>query len=620
MWTSKRRATDVAEYDAFYRSTRNELLLQTFALTGDASASHKAVRDTFVVAWHHWAKVGRLDGAGRMEWVRPLAWSRAQRRHTARMWARADRVAPEHRSTLDALAALPADQRRLLLLVHLAEVDLDRAAREIGMTRRVAERRLQSAVTAFALGRRGSAAEVREPLVALRDAIDPALRWPRGTILTRAGAARRRTHTMVGTAATVLALGLSGVVVTDTAGVRPVLADKGLFGSPQAALGPAAGPTATSEPDPLPETALLAPADLAPAGGESWSVRRTTRNTEGNGLVFPCQEARYADPAGLATYVRTFGTDGRGPQPDAVQAVEVSRDERRAKGTVTRAQQWFAGCTAGRMQLLSTDAADGIGDQAALFSLRSWTDPVRTHVVGVARTGAITTTFLVQRPGEDDPDLGAAASMLAAAVSHLCELPAGGSCVRHTRTERVDPIRAGRNPAMLQAVDLPPIATVEQPWVGTPAEPLRGDNLAATRCDSSNFGLAEDTRTRTFLVPGSRHLPPEFGLTQTTGSMKHSDAVGFVARVRDELAACPETQLGTEVIELASSSGNDRELAAWRVTTEIGEDRSVDFLMAVLRRGTSVSQIGFVPAGEARIGEEAFVRLAERALGRLAHR
>ena len=42
------------EFDAFYKETRSRLLLQTYALTGDLPASRSAVRDTFVVAWHHW--------------------------------------------------------------------------------------------------------------------------------------------------------------------------------------------------------------------------------------------------------------------------------------------------------------------------------------------------------------------------------------------------------------------------------------------------------------------------------------------------------------------------------------------------------------------------------------
>ena len=78
--------TDPDEFDAFYKDARGRLLLQTYALTGDVKAARSAVRDSFVVAWHHWRKVSRLpDPEG---YVRPYAWTHAQRRHPARIWHR----------------------------------------------------------------------------------------------------------------------------------------------------------------------------------------------------------------------------------------------------------------------------------------------------------------------------------------------------------------------------------------------------------------------------------------------------------------------------------------------------------------------------------------------------
>ncbi len=62
---------DPEEFDAFYKDARDRLLVQTFALTGDVRASRSAVRDTFVVAWHHWRKVSR-DGDPE-SWARPHA-------------------------------------------------------------------------------------------------------------------------------------------------------------------------------------------------------------------------------------------------------------------------------------------------------------------------------------------------------------------------------------------------------------------------------------------------------------------------------------------------------------------------------------------------------------------
>lgn len=92
-------------FDAFYKDARDRLLLQTFALTGDLPAARAAVRDAFILSWHHWRKVSRL--ADPETDVRPRAWTLAQRRANARVWHKEKGLAPENAATLDALAKLP---------------------------------------------------------------------------------------------------------------------------------------------------------------------------------------------------------------------------------------------------------------------------------------------------------------------------------------------------------------------------------------------------------------------------------------------------------------------------------------------------------------------------------
>jgi DNA-directed RNA polymerase specialized sigma24 family protein len=132
--------SDAERFDAFYAEARDRVLVQAFALTGDLPASRGAVRDAFIAAWHHWAKVRRLeDPEG---WVRPHAWSHAQRRHTARIWHRDRSLDPGVRATLDALARLPVSSRRALLLTQLTTTSREEMAREVGLPLAEAERRL----------------------------------------------------------------------------------------------------------------------------------------------------------------------------------------------------------------------------------------------------------------------------------------------------------------------------------------------------------------------------------------------------------------------------------------------------------------------------------------------
>src|SRR3954468_24577711 len=190
------------EFDDFYKSTRTTLLQQTFALTGDIPASRAAVRDAYVAAWHHWRKVSRLED--KEAWVRPLAWRHAQRRHSARIFHRDRKLDPEVRATLDALAKLPPAQRKVLLLTQLTDAPLAAIAREVGLPQHETERRLQLATSTFAMHREVPTTGIRLLLEPLRDQVRDE-RWPRVTIVRRAGTRRRRTHTAVGAVAVVAA-------------------------------------------------------------------------------------------------------------------------------------------------------------------------------------------------------------------------------------------------------------------------------------------------------------------------------------------------------------------------------------------------------------------------------
>ena len=607
-----------AEFDAFYKDARSRLLLQTYALTGDLSASRSAVRDSFVVAWHHWRKISRLDDPE--DWARPRAWSHAQRRHTTRLWHRDKGLDPEIKATLDALAKLPVPQRKVLLLTQLTTISLAQMAREVGLPRDVAERELQAGSAQFGVHRNVPTTGFRALFEPIRELVEAA-QWPRSTIIRRAGAARRRTHTAVGAAAAVGALVLSGSLVTSAGGVHPSLSREELAGvevpTPRAST--SAGATAAA-PE-LTADALLGPDALGElVGSKRWHDEGTDDNMQGDGLVLPCQTARYADPRGTAALVRHFTSASTRTQPRAsvIQSTEVSRTEKRAGRTYRATLDWYAGCTDARVQLLSTQRVDAVGDEAMLLVLRSWERPVATLVAGVARTGRVTTTTVQHIRGDARPAVRSSADLLGAAVDGLCVLPSAGSCSAEPRLVRVDPVPAGPAPGMLSVVDLPPVRRVSLPWVAT--EPRKAMiNAASTRCDETTFTGRRISHniTRSFLVPGA-DLPDSFGLTETVGSLPAPRARAFVSGVRDRMSSCSDKDLGTTVSQVARRSAGGTELAVWRVSTELSDRDSVEYFMGILRRGTSVAQVGFIPDGRSTLAPGAFLDLVERALARLA--
>ncbi|MBS43307.1 MAG: hypothetical protein CMH83_09130 [Nocardioides sp.] len=618
---------DPEQFDAFYRDARERLLVQTYALTGDLAASRRAVRDAFIVAWHHWRKYGALDNPESV--VRPHAWRLAQRRHTARVWHREKGVDPDVKEVLDALGKLGSHQRRALLLTQLAAVSMPEMAREIGIPLEQAERELQTGASQLSLALGCPAAMLRTRFERLAASVTGTVRWPRATILRRAGGARRRTHTAVGVAGAVAVVVGSGFAVTDAAGERPTL-DRADAAPPSAST----TPTPTAEPtSDAPEPLTLDSAAMLPASALTsrydgrWRVERTGDNHAGTGLVVPCQQDRYADPNGRDALVRVLAPRGeqreRGAAVrDVTQLTELSSTKKAARRTWRTAADWYAGCTNERVQLLATRTPEGVGDQAVQLVLRSWDDPVTTYVVGVARSGEYTTTVFERVPGDGTPERRRAAGVLAEAVQDLCALDEGGTCASDDPPlETADPLPVGAEPSLLSSVDLPPVSGVGRPWAGTEASrPTSND--AATNCDQTSFtgsfrgARFTRPRTRTFVIPKAK-LPDEFGLTETAAALPRKRARALVEQVRDDLSSCSDGDLATDVERIRSSSSDRSDQTVWRLEVQVSENRTLTFWMAILREDTAVGQLGFVPGGDRTITREDFLALADRAQARL---
>jgi hypothetical protein len=71
------------------------------------------------------------------------------------------------------------------------------------------------------------------------------------------------------------------------------------------------------------------------------------------------------------------------------------------------------------------------------------------------------------------------------------------------------------------------------------------------------------------------------------------------------------------VKQLAHRQSKARDLTVWRLTTELDDRRTVTYLMGIVREGTAVGQVGFVPDPGVTMGPGDFVALVSRAGERL---
>jgi RNA polymerase sigma-70 factor, ECF subfamily len=133
---------DREEFTSFYAASFPRLVGQLYAMTGDRAEAQDAVQEAFVRAWTHRSQIS--TGRGAEAWVRVAAWriavSRWRRaREGVRLMVLAagpDRTAapgPDRVAFVEALRRVPAEQRRALVLYHLADLTVEQIAAETGV-------------------------------------------------------------------------------------------------------------------------------------------------------------------------------------------------------------------------------------------------------------------------------------------------------------------------------------------------------------------------------------------------------------------------------------------------------------------------------------------------------
>ncbi|GAA0238064.1 SigE family RNA polymerase sigma factor [Cryptosporangium japonicum] len=137
------------EFADFYAAHFPSLCKQLYAYTGDRGEAQELVQEAFSRGWAHWPKIRGYDDPA--AWVRTVAWRLAVSR-----WRRARRAFaflagqreepavpppdPAHVALVAALATLPPNHRRAIVLHYLADVPVA----EIAASERVADGTVKS--------------------------------------------------------------------------------------------------------------------------------------------------------------------------------------------------------------------------------------------------------------------------------------------------------------------------------------------------------------------------------------------------------------------------------------------------------------------------------------------
>lgn len=596
--------TRVEDFDSFYRSTIQHALAVTHAISGDRDAAHDAVLTAYRHTWRDWAKVRNRQ---------PLVHLRQEASRAVFLETRTHPIRHRHqvesdKELLDALGALSADSRRLIVLMTIGHADLESASSEVGVS---VEEGIEAATAGLdmlesMLGLELDAVERR--IIAL-ESIDLADDLPEPAELRRRANVGHQIST-IAIVATAVALIVGGGLFVTSGSVFARLTD-----SPQRErLGAESRDALLAAAGIGPATLLTAKAVGAIDPTVRWTTVGTNADPQNETPYATCPTQRFATDSPVKVMVRTHEAGETSPARIA-QSVEVAHSSRGARTAYRQAIQWFADCQHPRVQLV--DAWQVPKQDVTILRLVSHRSPARSFTVGFSKVGAVTNTMVHEIDGSTPPAIEAFAATFTTSIARICAATEAEDCPDATAVTRTNPPRTSKGVGFLAVVDLPPMARVDHVWAAVAAK--ASSSPTRTLCGEPQLsGTA--AKSQLFVIPAAG-LPETFGVAQTAQRFAsedeaHKQAAAMVAA----FGKCAKDNLSARVSRATTfSAGSTSAGTLWQLTFETGRTTAVRYRTAVITRDTVVSQITFTPDGDADLSDAAFLALAKRASQRLTY-
>lgn len=603
--------TRVDEFNSFYAATAEQTLRVMYASTGDRQVALESTVSAYRHAWRDWSKVRGSDPLG---YVRGEAWRSvglSRGTHPLRKRHEDD----SDTALLDALLDLPVDERRLVVLMTLGDIDLDDAAREVGVT---AEEGIEGATNALAALEQslGQGIEQLESRLQALGSVTSGLELPEARLLrTRARRSERRNAVAL-VAVAVLAVVLGGFTATDAADPMARNVDV-----PQREKLSAESPMQTLDAREVDEDDLLTSEQVSRLNPTAtWSVSGTDTNPDNREPYSTCPIDRFANPDPERVFVRTYTTGGQSGERVA-EAIEVSRSRKAATAAYRTLVSWYADCTHPRVQLLDSYTVDRPFGDFTILRLRSYRDPEKTFTVGLSSSGTVTSVVVHEVMGAKAPAIETFAQTLNDAVLRVC-IDSGGTCTTDLQVQRTVPPATSTAPAFLGIVDLPPVGAVDKVWAGTPPTVAK-DDPAATPCEvrKSSRKSGKVVGSRVFLIPEAKEqLPAQFAVSQTLVRLSDEKAARrLVDDSEDLMDACARDNLAATISQAGKARTDDQRQRTWRMVFEVSKKQKVQYRTGLVQRGRYVSQVTLTSSRDVDIPRPVFEALIERAGQRLAH-
>jgi hypothetical protein len=433
-------------------------------------------------------------------------------------------------------------------------------------------------------------------------------RAPRGGSRAAARQARRaqarRRNQLIGAGAAVLILvGGGGIAAVNAFGGSD---------SPGAKSG--AGDDKPSE-DLLSDAKALIDAPIAKSltTTGTWAVSATADGSDAPDKSFVCQPQRFADPAGMRTWVRNF----RNPttKDTAVQYVEVSNDSAAADKTYATITGWLSSCATPQVRLIASYATTGLGERGvvAIFGQPAGEKTSNYRTISVTTAGPATMVFEHDSSGSTVPKPDPVMNTAAAGLKRICSQP-GSNCTTGTPSASPSLLPSSEAAGFMAGIDLPVLTSVNKPWVS--AATITGNGTGCEKIDLKK-AKAVGYKSLTYVTPDA-DVPTEFGLDETVSRYATSSAANsFVTGIRKNVDNCNKSGLDAVTIKTTGTIavGNIKG-EAWRAAYDTGGGKVFTYRIGVASNGTTAVYIVYPVLKTLDISNSAFTEVLTRAAER----
>ena len=418
--------------------------------------------------------------------------------------------------------------------------------------------------------------------------------------------ARKRNQTIAAGAAVVVLVGGGGVAALNAFGGDSSLGSK--VGS---------GPSDDKPTDPsllFDQKVLLDGTTAKPLGATgAWAITKTDDGSTAPEKAFTCQAQRFADPAGLRTWVRTFQNSAT--KDTAVQYVDVSNDKTAAGKTYSSIVGWLSGCSVAKTRLAASYVTTGVGERGviAVFSQPSGTR-TRYMTVAVSLAGRATMVLEHDTRGSAPPQPGPVLAAANAGLKRICAQ--SGGCGTGAPVAKPSLLANTESPGFLAPVDLPALGEIDKPWASVPATKTG----AGTGCEKIDFKKAKATKygTLTYVTPDAK-VPTEFGLDGTVAKFATSAAAAsFVSQIRKNVDGCEKNVSNASVKSTGSVSVGTIKGESWRATYDTGGGKKFTYRIGIAGSGDRAVYVLYPVLKGLDLTDSAFKETLTRAAERSA--